>query len=97
MICCVSSFGLLWFRINPGVHWCSSLWRQKKCSGHVRHNEWLAAATTDTSNLHGRVVDVDAKLLESGPSPAPGSFRGVEQFAWRVSPRVFAKIVRSLD
>jgi len=40
-------------------------------------------------------VDINAKLLESGSSLAPGSFRSVERFARRVSLDDFTKILRS--
>jgi len=66
--------GLAYCRLT-GVHWRGSI--QSPFYAHVDLGRVAGRppASTDASNLHGTVVEVDATLLGSEAQLAPGSFR----------------------
>ena len=70
-------FGSPSFCIGAGVHRRGSIQSWFVCHGHASHNSRQAPATPDTSDFHRGVVGVDATLLESSSSLAPGSFRSL--------------------
>ena len=82
--------------INLGVHWCGSLQRETIHSSHLRYNEREPPAAANTSNLHSRIVGIDAKLLESGFTFSSNGFGGVECVARLVGLHLITKIFHSL-
>jgi len=58
--------------------------------GCVGHNDRQAPATT-TLRFHEPFANIDATLLGSEPLLALGGFRGIQNFAWPVSPLFFGR------
>ena len=93
---CELVFDSLSVSVRPGVHWCGSFLRETAPRSHVSYTERGTAITPNASSLHSRVVDIDAKLLESGSAFAPHRFGGVECVARLVGLHLFANPVHSL-
>jgi len=58
---------------HTGVYWCNSVQQWFILDGYVGHNAGKALAATNTSNLHGKLVEIDATLLGPRTSLASGS------------------------
>ena len=54
--------------------------------GYVCDSEWRAPVSTGAFEFHGRVMDIDATLLGSGPPITSGNIRGIRCSGWLVSP-----------
>ena len=72
--------------ITTGIYWCDSVQEEPACGSYVGDNEWQAPGPTDASGPHRTAVGVGKTMLGSGPSFAPGGFRGIKGFGRFVSP-----------
>jgi len=93
---CMQPFGLLSFCINTGVHWRSSVQPSLNCHVYLGRDSRRPPVTTGTSNIYGRLMDVDATLLGSAAPLAPRSFRSLASSSRHVSFPFIPATVRSL-